>query len=261
MECLVVGDVHLTDSDGGGSTGWAVPEYWSEYELLLLVGDLLDRSARSTEPAESFLDAVDALDVPAFVVPGNHDYHIFECLSRGYNSITNLDGTYESIGDWSFYGLGSDQFNDGPEVRYPHWDSLSNESPEHVESTVRSLAGGEFDQDVPGSAELYTRRERQLASLAADCQTTRSVLLSHLPPLGSGVDTIGGQRHRYSGYPWGSISVRTHIRRAAPELVACGHIHEASGVERLGETVCVNPGLRSTHTVRLTDEGVQSRPD
>jgi|GEM_PF-2378884 len=261
MECLVVGDAHLTDSDGAASGSWAVPEDWSEYELLLLVGDLLDRSAMSIEPAESFLNAVDTLGVPAFVVPGNHDYHVFDDLLNGYTNITNIDGACESIGDWSFYGLGSDQFNDGPEVRYPHWGSLSDESPEHIESVVRSVAGAESDQSVPGSVELYSRRERRLASLAAGCQTSRAVLLSHLPPLGSGVDIIRKQGHRYSGCPWGSIAVQTHVRRTAPELVACGHIHEAAGVDRLRETLCVNPGLRSTLAVRLTDEGVQLRRD
>lgn len=257
MECLVVGDAHLTDSHGG-PPDWEVPQAWGRYDVLLLVGDLLDRSAGTTEPVESFLAAIDALGVPAFTVPGNHDYPVFDELLSGHENVVSLDGRTESVNGWSFYGMGSDRFDDGPEIRYPHWPSLPEESPDDVESAVRSL-DGQSDRDGPGSVELYTRRENRLASLAADCSERQSVLLSHLPPFGSGVDTMGERRRRYGGLPWGSISVRTHVERFGPEVVACGHIHEAAGIERLGETLCVNPGRQSVRAVRLTEDGPKPR--
>src|SRR5882762_2919482 len=42
--------------------------------------------------------------------------------------------------------------------------------------------------------------------------------------------------------PVGSTAVRDAIERFAPTVGLHGHIHESQGVQRLGETVCLNPG-------------------
>ena len=60
----------------------------------------------------------------------------------------------------------------------------------------------------------------------------------------------------------GSSSVRELIERTEPLLGLHGHVHESTGVQRLGGTVCINPGsdyqdgvLRSV-VVDVTSEGI-----
>ena len=62
------------------------------------------------------------------------------------------------------------------------------------------------------------------------------VFVTHTPPIDTTVDDAGG-RHV------GSTKVREFVETYAPDLVLCGHIHEAQGQDRIGKTVVVNPGI------------------
>ncbi len=62
------------------------------------------------------------------------------------------------------------------------------------------------------------------------------VLVSHDPPKDTKVDMTCNGEHV------GSSSVREFIERVNPTIVLCGHIHEAAGVDRIGDTILVNPG-------------------
>jgi Icc-related predicted phosphoesterase len=42
--------------------------------------------------------------------------------------------------------------------------------------------------------------------------------------------------------PVGSTAVREAIERQRPLLGLHGHVHESAGVEKIGRTVCINPG-------------------
>ena len=62
------------------------------------------------------------------------------------------------------------------------------------------------------------------------------VLVSHAPPLGGQCDRLRGGGHA------GSAAVRSFIEKVQPELCLCGHIHEARGLDRLGNCTVINPG-------------------
>ncbi len=62
------------------------------------------------------------------------------------------------------------------------------------------------------------------------------VLVSHSPPLYTRLDETP------SGLHVGSSSVRAFIEQTQPSVVFCGHIHEAKGRDKIGETLVVNPG-------------------
>jgi putative phosphoesterase len=62
------------------------------------------------------------------------------------------------------------------------------------------------------------------------------VVVSHTPPRGTKVDRA------FSAIHAGSTSLRTFIEMKGPNIVFCGHIHEAKGVDRIGDTIIVNPG-------------------
>jgi len=79
----------------------------------------------------------------------------------------------------------------------------------------------------------------------------RSVFNVHVPPLGSGLDeapvldenlrvvqVLGQVRFA----PVGSSAVRQVLSDVQPLLGLHGHIHESSGIRRLGRTLAINPG-------------------
>jgi hypothetical protein len=69
------------------------------------------------------------------------------------------------------------------------------------------------------------------------------VIVPHAPPRGA-VDRTS------SAVEAGSTAVRQFIERTQPTLVLCGHIHEARGQTRIGQTLVVNCGpARSGHYV------------
>jgi Icc-related predicted phosphoesterase len=73
----------------------------------------------------------------------------------------------------------------------------------------------------------------------------------HAPPFGTGLDEapvldenlrvvqVVGQ---VKFAPVGSTAVRTILEDTQPLLGLHGHIHESSGIRRLGRTIAINPG-------------------
>ncbi len=62
------------------------------------------------------------------------------------------------------------------------------------------------------------------------------LMISHTPPRGTRVDRVR------LGFHAGSRSVRRLIEEHSPDLLLCGHIHEAAGEDTLGRTRVLNPG-------------------
>jgi len=79
----------------------------------------------------------------------------------------------------------------------------------------------------------------------------KKVMVSHAPPYGTKVDMTG------SGLNVGSRSVRKFIESYRPDLVICGHIHEARGHDLVGDTVVINTGPLHKGFVRVKIDGKQ----
>jgi len=62
------------------------------------------------------------------------------------------------------------------------------------------------------------------------------ILISHTPPLDTSCDRLCNGRHV------GSSAVRNFIVEHQPDICLCGHIHEARGEDKIGNTVIVNSG-------------------
>ncbi|ASJ10771.1 metallophosphoesterase [Thermococcus sp. P6] len=79
------------------------------------------------------------------------------------------------------------------------------------------------------------------------------VILSHVPPYGTKVDRVR------SGLHAGSRALRDFIERKSPRMVVCGHIHEGTGIDRVGETLVVNPGplFRGHYAVLELGKGIK----
>jgi len=61
------------------------------------------------------------------------------------------------------------------------------------------------------------------------------VLVTHQPARSGVVDIVWGKQT-------GSQAIRDFIEKTQPLLAVSGHIHEAVGMDKIGETVLVNPG-------------------
>ena len=66
-----------------------------------------------------------------------------------------------------------------------------------------------------------------------------NIFVTHSPPYGTKLDIVYGGRHV------GSQAIKSFIEKTNPEIVLTGHIHESAGMDKIGETVAVNPGPAS----------------
>lgn len=74
------------------------------------------------------------------------------------------------------------------------------------------------------------------------------VVLSHCPPCGPAA--MAGQRDI------GSPGLQAYVDRHQPALVVCGHVHEAAGVYRTGDTLVVNvAGFLAVIDLRFDGDG------
>ena len=62
------------------------------------------------------------------------------------------------------------------------------------------------------------------------------ILISHNPPVADKLDSFDGEHHA------GSQKFTDFIKEHKPLAVVCGHIHEGTGIEKIGDTVVINPG-------------------
>ncbi len=88
-------------------------------------------------------------------------------------------------------------------------------------------------------ARFYHRDEEVgelLSAILAQAEgATCRIVVVHQPPRGV-QDTL------YNGESSGSVSLRRFVEEHQPDLLLCGHIHEARGESRVGRTLVVNVG-------------------
>jgi len=65
----------------------------------------------------------------------------------------------------------------------------------------------------------------------------RLICAIHEPPFDTRLDRLDNGQHV------GSPGVRAFLERARPALAVTGHIHEAAGTDRVGDTLVINPGM------------------
>jgi uncharacterized protein len=100
----------------------------------------------------------------------------------------------------------------------------------------------------------YSEEElsRRIAVMLDEVEPDRRAIVNfHCPPYGSGLDVapeldetlkpvIRGGRPSFVSV--GSKAVRDAIRQYQPVVGLHGHIHESRAVQKIGQTVCLNPG-------------------
>ncbi|MEN4006187.1 MAG: metallophosphoesterase [Methanobacteriaceae archaeon] len=84
--------------------------------------------------------------------------------------------------------------------------------------------------------QIYTQLEKLMSEI--ENQEIR-ILVTHAPPYKTRADILP------SGHHAGSESVRKIIEKYQPALNVCGHIHESRAIDKLGDTIIINPGESS----------------
>jgi len=107
--------------------------------------------------------------------------------------------------------------------------------------------------EVPDE-ELGRRADAGLADV--DGARVR-IFCPHAPPHDTACDRLRSGQHV------GSAALRAFVDREQPELLLCGHIHEARGMDDVGKTRVVNPGpVASGHYALVeADDGVSVELD
>lgn len=97
------------------------------------------------------------------------------------------------------------------------------------------------EQELENISERAFIQAKELLTLGEPLHNHHlpTLFVSHTPPLNTAVDKIG------SGAHVGSPAIRKIIEKYQPELCLCGHIHEAAGYDKIGNTPIFNPGMVS----------------
>lgn len=174
-------------------------------DLIAFCGDL--HNAGNRETARHTAYALACLGPPALIVPGNMDRRDVVPDLWEAAGLLMLHRSSFCLEDVGFLGMGGMMAKDprrlGDPARYYHRDD-----------------------------EVY----ETLAAAYQDISDTRiKIVVVHQPPQGA-QDTL------YNGESSGSVRLRRFVEEYQPDLLLCGHIHEARGESFIGSTRIVNVG-------------------
>lgn len=154
--------------------------------------------------------------IRVILTPGNDDELEIDDVIKESGFVEAAEGIITRIGEHEMLSLG--------------W---SNETP--------------WDTPRECSEDELAEKIRALADQIEDMEN--AIFNIHVPPYGTGLDNApeleGGDKLKRGGSimkPVGSTAVRDAILSYQPLLSLHGHIHESRGMQKLGRTICVNPG-------------------
>jgi len=156
----------------------------------------------SIRDAEKVLSPLTALKLPVLYVPGNCDPP--SLVEREIEGAQRIHGMCKTIGNLPFIGVGSVPLD----RVHPSPFEVSDE-------------------------EIFAALNQGIKQ----CKSSRSVIVvAHSPPVNTKLDIA------YFGGHVGSLSLRQFVEQNRPSVVFCGHIHEARGIDYIGDTVVANTG-------------------
>jgi Icc-related predicted phosphoesterase len=162
-------------------------------------------------------EKLDGTGIDCFVSPGNDDQFEVDEIITGAKRVRLAEGEVVEFGDFQMVSTGWSN-------RTP-WDTYREEDEDDLKARLKKMT----DQ-VTASPE-------------------KTIYNFHCPPYGSGLDDAPeideNMRPKHGGrslVPVGSTAVRDAIKEGQPALSLHGHIHEAKGNTRIGNTLCINPG-------------------
>ncbi|MDD1763516.1 MAG: metallophosphoesterase [Methanobacteriaceae archaeon] len=151
---------------------------------------------------EEILNEISSYDVPVMAIPGNCDPESIHGEIESSRAI-NIHARSAVVKDVGICGFGG-----------------SNPTPFNTPL--------EFEE-----VEIYDEAKKAMEGIKNHKIT---LFVTHAPPHGTKTDLLPSGEHA------GSKSLRQVIEEYQPTINICGHIHEAKGTDRIGQTQVVNPG-------------------
>lgn len=192
----------LAISDLHGSTHKALHNYLKENKIDLIIIAGDITHFGPAELAEDILNEIASYEIPVVAIPGNCDPQGISSQLDNSKAI-NIHGKSTAIKNVGICGFGG-----------------SNLTPFNTPL--------EF-----GEGEIYEELGKVMVQLK---DQDIKILVTHAPPLNTNADKLPDGSHV------GSESIRKIIEEHKPNINICGHIHEAQSVDKIGETIIMNPG-------------------
>ncbi len=185
-------------------------------------------------------DRLKGTGIKLYIEAGNDDLLGIENYFQSDVS-SNIGERIVDLGDYKLLGL-----------------SMANMTPWHAPRDVEE-------------EDLWKTIEKQLAQID---RQDKIIMAYHPPPINTNLDlapkiesdlkytNVGGQQIMVHV---GSSSVRRAIEERQPVVSLHGHIHESRGIDKIGKTVCINPGSEYTEgilhgaLVLISDREVQNQ--
>ena len=241
--------LHVSDLHGSVKAFQLTKELYFDLgaDLLVVSGDLTGKcvsNGRTTKCVWGRLKDPEALGAEGFEASGGY---FVEAPDREVER--NAPGllaraSAERVRRWleGLRGSGVEFFIIPGNVDHPYMDEVLMVPPE---VTIKGLkfCHLSYVPYTPFGTYRETSEERLRQALPkGPCD----VLVSHTPPKG-----YLDYSNYHGGGHVGSEAVREWIERFQPLLGLHGHVHEAGGVAKLGETLLVNPGSEAEHGALL----------
>ncbi len=190
--------------------------------------DLVEKDLLAGEKA---LKKINNLEVPVISVVGNIDH-----LGVAYND--QYDSSVWGKSGWNWY---DQNFFDKIIKKYPKLKRFDYSFIEFDEYVFIGARGGTSPGNVKSAS--YKKHHKILDRLFKRFKNKKVIFVSHNVPYNTKLDKIGMKAHvNARGKHFGSKLIRRTIDGWQPLLHLGGHIHEGRGMQRLGKTICVNPG-------------------
>jgi Icc-related predicted phosphoesterase len=190
---------------------------------------------KDLKAGEKSIKSLNELPVPVYTVVGNLDY-------ARLNDSLDLNKYYKKHGgklkswDWDEQDFFSKIIK-----KYRNIKRIDYSSTKFGDYVLIGAYGG----TNPGEPEssIFKKYYKKLANIFLRNRGEKIIFVSHNVPNNTKLDKIGKHAHKLvRGKHYGSILVKKTIMKFQPMVHIGGHIHEGRGVQKVGRTVCVNPG-------------------
>jgi len=113
--------------------------------------------------------------------------------------------------------------------------NLHGKSSQYEDVAIFGCGGANIGLNMLSEKEIYDTVNQAHEKVK---KVSKKLLVSHNHPSGSIMET-------FSEFVKGSIGLRKAIEKIKPDIVICGHVHEAEGIEeKIGSTRVINAGKK-----------------
>jgi len=213
---------------------WFKHCYGKEIELWQIIGKDKTRKLveRDLELGERVLKELNNLEVPVFTVVGNLDY-------IGYNDVLDL----KQKNHWKWY---EQDFFDKMIKKYKN---IKRFDYDFIKFSDLILIGA-YGQTFPGKVRSRAFRKHKMIlgrlfnRFKKENKEGKVIFVSHNVPFNTKLDKITSKDapKKAKGEHYGSKLIRKIVDKYQPVLHIGGHIHEGKGTDKIGKTLCLNPG-------------------